>query len=78
MTISLIGKLLIFISLLVIVNALENNDNKNDSNISDNDEIEILWGHKEIDDINVPLRFFLLGYNLMFIIIIIIIIIINY
>jgi len=61
MMISLIGILLIFISLLVIVNTLENNNDKNDNSITDNDEIEILWGHKDLDDINVPLRFFLLG-----------------
>jgi hypothetical protein len=43
------------------VNTLENNNDKNDNSITDNDEIEILWGHKDLDDINVPLRFFLLG-----------------
>jgi len=65
MTISLIVKLLILISVLVILNAIESKNDKND--IADNDEIEILWG-PDLDDINVPLRFFLLGYNLIIII----------
>jgi len=68
MTISLIVKLLILISVLVILNAIESKNDKNDKNdIADNDEIEILWG-PDLDDINVPLRFFLLGYNLIIII----------
>ena len=70
MIISVIVVLLIFSLLITVNNALENNNDKKVNDIADNDEIEIIWGHKDLNDINVPLRFFTLGYiffNLNFI-----------